>query len=988
MDTQTCYSSLGTSRAYASAEALNNNIDDFCQDIANKVPLITIGWTRSKTYYPNTPEEYTMTVALSYRAFSFNQYNCTDAMSSIINGCDVPVGGYNPMNWKQGGKRVQGKYTYQIDIFRQNRPWPPPAKPTQSCEGWYKFILQHYDIYGAGWANYDWGQKSLMRAINPCCGLGSLTGWNFKYFDQPDKNGYETLPMEEPIKYGGAPNKKAAEPVKFDFSPFLSAPAISETVKQVGSLQPVYIPETLIPSPFAPNIRPNQLFELKYSLYEEHGNVKGKEIWISWKRAWDVWNNHYIEGRVNQEWVKGELERREKELKSRRRKKKTIHPSKSPETAQKIPKVYTTFAGDNPPSPDPGTKWVKARNTTEVITERKIMKKTGRNVTVKRMIKRLRTRPGGVITYRRGSRRPLMKKVKVEGVEKWVKSDIYQYVKEDTTEPGHEVEIYDAEKYVEIDEELEEVVPEVRTVSAWELVDDFDNPAPSPSYEDEDEWPSHVEDGDGWSGGFLGMKNFIECKQTGFDDLISNAVWVSRRVGEKTVDVTHDKDIESFLRGSDLEVDGGIDCRHSPHPVLRWAINYIRTENGLFRKKKGWDGVTGTIFNLPTGPPESEPHPSDERLSQIRSKPAESKIFPLDIRRVDSVLARNYQPICHLNEEILDFDWDMPGKREMKESDPWWVTPDQERKREISSRQGMPWKPRYKNNVLLPYDEVNWLDNRLKDDVGDSKYFVTNLHGGTLIVNGQEVKRGRVAGPLPKFAVIECPGHQVAFWWGIGGRTLGQGPNEPQSPGDWESMRVVPGWEHCGKTAGEVWDAMIIDRMKRVAAGEGPEPDDEQWEAWKNYQPPPPQDIPSIMPSPTVPFATEEEELKWIAVQSELMRNTPPGAGNEEIVEPSGDKRWPGPIPELHKPQPRVPTQEEREAIWAQKGEALIAQQIQLVRKLGISNDDDKHRILRERKRRRVSDVNNPEPKRLKSKVTLPIAPEATIGAVPEGGAL
>ncbi|KFZ17916.1 hypothetical protein V502_04360 [Pseudogymnoascus sp. VKM F-4520 (FW-2644)] len=112
-------------------------------------------------------------------------------MRSIINGCDVPVNGSNPMNWKQGGKRVQGVYTYRIDIFRQNRPWPPPTQPKQSCEGWYKIIWQHYDIYGAGWANYDWGGKSLLPAINSCCGLGSLTGWNFEYFDQPDDNGYE-----------------------------------------------------------------------------------------------------------------------------------------------------------------------------------------------------------------------------------------------------------------------------------------------------------------------------------------------------------------------------------------------------------------------------------------------------------------------------------------------------------------------------------------------------------------------------------------------------------------------------------------------------------------------------------------------------------------------------------------------------------------------------------------------------------------------------
>lgn len=224
VDTQTCYSSLNTSKAYASAEALNNNINDFCQDVVNNVPLITFGWTRSKTYYPHTPEEYTMTVALSNRVFrvNFDQRKCTDAMSSIINDCDVPAGGSNPMNWKQGGERIHGEQTYRIDIFRQNRPWPPPDKPRQSCEGWYKFILQHYDIYGAGWSNYDWGQKGLKREINPCCGwgkskstiqmeyfssvtvryctvsvsdfasnIGSLTGWNFEYFDQPDENGYE-----------------------------------------------------------------------------------------------------------------------------------------------------------------------------------------------------------------------------------------------------------------------------------------------------------------------------------------------------------------------------------------------------------------------------------------------------------------------------------------------------------------------------------------------------------------------------------------------------------------------------------------------------------------------------------------------------------------------------------------------------------------------------------------------------------------------------
>lgn len=172
VDTQTCYSSLGNSRAYASAEALNNNVKDFCQYVADNAPPSTSGWSRAKVYYSGTPGEYTMLVTLSKNAFTFDKHHCTNAISSIINGCDVPIGGSNPMNWKQGGKRVEGEYTYQVDIYRQNRPWPPSTKPRQSCEGWYKAILQHYDVYGAGWANYDHGQKSLMPSINPCCGSG------------------------------------------------------------------------------------------------------------------------------------------------------------------------------------------------------------------------------------------------------------------------------------------------------------------------------------------------------------------------------------------------------------------------------------------------------------------------------------------------------------------------------------------------------------------------------------------------------------------------------------------------------------------------------------------------------------------------------------------------------------------------------------------------------------------------------------------------
>ncbi|KAH8812729.1 SGNH hydrolase-type esterase domain-containing protein [Xylogone sp. PMI_703] len=190
IDSMTCYSSQG-STAYASSEALNNNIDDFCEYVTDNAPTNEAGWSRSKNYYSGSLDEYTMAVSLSDHAAAFDEDACKAAISKIINGCDVPSGGSNPMNWKGGGKRVEGEFTYTVNIYRTNRPWPPPSEPSQQCEGWYKFLFQSYDIYGAGWATYDWGQKTLMKQVNPCCGSGSLTGWTFDYFDEPDENGYE-----------------------------------------------------------------------------------------------------------------------------------------------------------------------------------------------------------------------------------------------------------------------------------------------------------------------------------------------------------------------------------------------------------------------------------------------------------------------------------------------------------------------------------------------------------------------------------------------------------------------------------------------------------------------------------------------------------------------------------------------------------------------------------------------------------------------------
>lgn len=102
---------------------------------------------------------------------------------------------------------------------------------------------------------------------------------------------------------------------RYDFKPFLSAPAVLERARETGGdIRPLHIPGSRIPSPLARHISPDHLIELKAFLVgsgpktsSHAGN--GREIWLSWKRAWDLWNNHYIHGRVNPTWIKGEFER-------------------------------------------------------------------------------------------------------------------------------------------------------------------------------------------------------------------------------------------------------------------------------------------------------------------------------------------------------------------------------------------------------------------------------------------------------------------------------------------------------------------------------------------------------------------------------------------------------------------------------------------------------------------------------------------------------
>lgn len=185
VDTFTCYQKEGR-KAYAHPDQLNENYKDFCKNV--DVPEHTKGWEYKKTYFKDTPDEHQFKISLG-DAMDYNEKECLDSMDRIINGCDGNDD-KNPMDWKFGGQWKRGEYTYEVAPQRDNRPWPVIQKPDGHCKGNWKAAFSSYTIYGVGFSDYDYGQKTILPAMKGCLGLG-ITSWKFKYYDEPTDDGWE-----------------------------------------------------------------------------------------------------------------------------------------------------------------------------------------------------------------------------------------------------------------------------------------------------------------------------------------------------------------------------------------------------------------------------------------------------------------------------------------------------------------------------------------------------------------------------------------------------------------------------------------------------------------------------------------------------------------------------------------------------------------------------------------------------------------------------
>lgn len=290
-----------------------------------------------------------------------------------------------------------------------------------------------------------------------------------------------------------------------------------------------------------------------------------------------------------------------------------------------------------------------------------------------------------------------------------------------------------------------------------------------------------------------------------------------------------------------------------------------------FRKKKIWDGVTGTIFNMPSKPIDEGACSEDERVAEIRGMLADefrtprgqlpderANVFPLDIRRVRRADApRPEVPSLDGKEEFFELPWlnAATSSQTLSEDDPWWVTQEQEHLRDNPQRKYPPKElrePTEEDQLILPVEDDAWEEELKADDYGYYKYFATNLHGGTLIINGIEVRKGHIAGPLPAFAVIETPGSQFSFWWGSSGRNNGgKDVFDPNLRRKWENYRQRYAgdgdeWRFIGLLAGQVWDYKIRDRVRRELQGHTYD-DDPIWDGYKKA-------VPAAEPPPEVPY--------------------------------------------------------------------------------------------------------------------------------------
>ncbi|KAF7869649.1 hypothetical protein EAF04_004433 [Stromatinia cepivora] len=890
----------------------------------------------------------------------------------------------------------------------------------------------------------------------------------------------------------------------YDFSPFLTSPAVlhrmRENRQQIPLLSP--IPSTRIPSPLAENLHPSVIKDVrdfllgtgKYSSpYRRNYSGNGNEVWTSWKRAWDIWNNHYIDGRVNEVWVARAYKQWEVYIAQQNKKGKA--PFEGPAGRKPVRRKKVEIG--KPYRTESKALEQFEVSIDEVAQGRKEFKQ--RSIEhLKELFKRNRDLGHGYIEFcealaewtRREWNRPewsQYKDYKNKAPEylpltmDYVHEELYGDTKERVREllgtefwqkdpkleahPGtieYAIAVADWEQQAEVrrcrfterpnwiytyepSEKLEDkyiesakkrtspaVIDEFRVrmdsnrklgvgyielswqeahyninVKAHEgdidpAIQELEKPDPKdyidkarPGKPDESAAPVTAIDRDRGDeeedqeddeidhndlprplpiedDGSSGVPDEDDASFQEYYDPIENSIWRPIQVGEQRPKIDMDEEPDSFLKNSQFEIDGGVDCGRSPYPLLRPLYRYAQShvgapkepnlEDQLFKKqgsllklKKYWDKVTGTVFNIPTkniytqslDKIEDRNHRESFNNNESYQNP---DIFPLDIRRCEKITTP-FKPgkLPPKSADFRDTDSIIQPSFRMKEKeyrpmrfdDPWWVEAEQKYYRDMPPRN---YPPKFdETQSYLPKDVKLWKEEVEKDSDLKKRYFVANLDGRLLTINGIEVGKGEIAGPLPEFAIIQTEGGGVSFWHGVGGRFYLQpaGARMKDWSRQWSQLRQTLNDEYFGVASGYFWQNAIVGKIMEDDEGEGEQ--DPKWIKWKSAKPArntngaDPRAVklfPGFLDSHSqssenedwgapgpLPFESPEAELKWAAAQlhfQEMFINEP--WFKAKMVEPTSDTAWGG-LQENYQDPSDGPTDQARDEWWASNGD-------------------------------------------------------------------
>jgi hypothetical protein len=305
----------------------------------------------------------------------------------------------------------------------------------------------------------------------------------------------------------------------YDFSALISASAVASKADNDDKIKALHIPDTEIPSPLASNLSPAQVMQLRSNLVDDGnttiGNQIGSEIWWSWKRAWDLWNNHYIEGRVNRNWVAKEWERQTESIQSWDREKR----------ARKGARIAAASG-----------------HTQQVPTD------------LGPLMPILHRRIGSHKAFERASNLGRSKSTAARTTQ-GRPDDLSTSVLSDTR-PNDPMDIDDSLDPHELSDSEAPLPPTTMpdgSSGGWYPMQD------SKEYQ----LPEFEPDGDDPAPWF---------------DVVDNSVWRPRRVGEKELQIDLDQSVDEFLKNSKLELDGGVDCGRAPYPVRLALNNHLKCD--------------------------------------------------------------------------------------------------------------------------------------------------------------------------------------------------------------------------------------------------------------------------------------------------------------------------------------------------------------------------------------------------------------------------